>query len=95
MSAYVIVEVAIHDSANYERYRTLVPPTIAAYGGRYLARGGRVETLEGDWDPRRVVILEFPSVQRAREWWSAPEAEHIKALRQSSAQTKMIVVEGI
>ena len=95
MPAYVIVEVDIHDPANYERYKTLVPATITAYGGRYLARGGRVETLEGDWNPARVVILEFPSLQRAREWWSAPEAAHIKALRQSSARTKMIVVEGV
>jgi uncharacterized protein (DUF1330 family) len=95
MPAYVIVEVDIHDPANYERYKALVPPTIAAYGGRYLARGGQVESLEGDWNPRRVVILEFPSVERARAWWAAPEAEQIKALRQSSARTKMIVVEGM
>ena len=95
IAAYVVVEIDIHDVATYERYKALVPPTIAAYGGRYLARGGAVDTLEGDWAPRRVVLLEFPSVERARAWWSAPEAAHIKALRQQSARTRMIVVDGL
>jgi uncharacterized protein (DUF1330 family) len=95
MSAYVVVEIDIHDAATYERYKTLVPPTIAAYGGRYLARGGAVDTLEGDWAPARVVLLEFPSAEQARAWWSAPEAAHIKALRQQSARTRMIVVTGL
>jgi uncharacterized protein (DUF1330 family) len=95
MAAYVVVEIDIHDAATYERYKALVPPTIAAHGGRYLARGGAVDTLEGDWKPRRVVLLEFPSAEHARGWWSAPEAAHIKALRQQSARTRMIVVSGL
>ena len=95
MPAYVVVEIEIHDAATYDRYKALVPPTITAYGGRYLARGGAVETLEGDWKPARVVLLEFPSAERARAWWSAPEAAHIKALRQQSARTRMIVVAGL
>src|SRR5208337_1804267 len=95
MSAYIVVEIDIHDAPTYERYKALVPPTIAAYGGRYLARGGEVEILEGDWKPARVVLLEFPSAERARAWWSAPEAAHIKALRQQSARTRMIVVAGL
>ena len=94
MSAYIIVEIEVTDPANYERYKALVPQTIAAHGGRYLVRGGRIESLEGDWAPRRIVILEFPSVERAREWWSAPESAEVKALRQSSAKTRMIIVEG-
>ena len=95
MSAYVIVEVDIHDVATYDRYKALVPPTIAAYGGHYLARGGEVKTLEGDWTPARVVLLEFPSAEHAHAWWSAPEADHIKALRQASARTRMIIVGGV
>lgn len=95
MNAYVIVEIEIQDAASYERYKALVPPTIAAYGGRYLARGGAIETLEGDWKPERMVLLEFPSAERARAWWSAPEALPIKALRQNSARTRMIVVDGL
>jgi uncharacterized protein (DUF1330 family) len=95
ISAYVIVDIDIHDVATYDRYKALVPPTIAAYDGRYLVRGGEVETLEGDWRPARVVLLEFPSAERAHAWWSAPEATHIKALRQSSARTRMIIVDGV
>ena len=95
MSAYVVVEIDIHDAETYERYKALVPPTIAAYGGRYLARGGAIETLEGEWKPARLVLLEFPSVERARAWWSAPEAASIKAMRQRSARTHMIVVAGL
>jgi uncharacterized protein (DUF1330 family) len=95
MSAYVVVDIDIHDPEAYERYKALVPPTISAYGGRYLARGGELLTLEGDWYPTRVVILEFPSAERANAWWAAPEAAHIKALRQSAARTRMIVVEGL
>jgi uncharacterized protein (DUF1330 family) len=95
MSAYIVVEIDIHDAPTYEHYKALVPPTIAAYGGRYLARGGEVETLEGDWTPARLVLLEFPSVERARAWWSAPEAAKVKALRQQSARTRMIVVAGV
>jgi uncharacterized protein (DUF1330 family) len=94
MAAYVIVEIDIHDPESYPRYMALVPASIAAYGGRYLARGGKVDTLEGDWTPPRIVILEFPSTERAHAWWSAPEYAHVKALRQTSARSKMIVVEG-
>lgn len=95
MAAYVFVEVDVHDPAAYERYKTLAPPAIAAYGGRYLARGGRCVTLEGGWAPARAVILEFPSVERAQEWWASAEYAPGKALRHASARSKMIVVEGV
>ena len=95
MAAYVIVEIDIHDRESYARYMELVPPSIAAYGGRYLARGGNVDTLEGAWSPRRVVLIEFPTAERARAWWAAPEFAHIKSIRQRSADTRMIVVGGI
>lgn len=95
MPAYVAVQVDVHDAATYERYKQLTPPSIAAYGGRYLARGGATITLEGDWSPARFVILEFPSVEQARRWWDSPEYAEAKALRQASASTQMLLVEGL
>ena len=95
MSAYVVVEVEVQDPERYETYKQLAPPSIAQYGGRYVARGGEVTTLEGDWSPRRLVILEFPSVEQARAWWSSAEYAEAKALRQATARTQMIVVAGL
>ena len=95
MVAYVIAEVDVTDPAGYDAYRALVPATVAAYGGKFVVRGGACETLEGSWRPQRVVVLEFPSVARAQEWWSSPEYREAKALRQRTARTEMIVVEGV
>lgn len=95
MPAYVVVEVAVHDAQTYERYKQLAPPAITAYGGRYLARGGATEALEGEWKPPRFVILEFPTVERARAWWNSPEYAAAKALRQASSETRMLLVEGL
>jgi uncharacterized protein (DUF1330 family) len=94
MSAYVIVEIAIHDPLTYERYKTLAPPSIAQYGGKYLVRGATCAALEGDWDPPRFVMLEFPSAEAARAWWGSPEYAEAKAMRQRSAHTKMLLVHG-
>ena len=94
MPAYVIVQIAIQDPQSYARYRELAPPSIGAYGGRYLLRGGAVTTLEGDWDPGRFVILEFPDRESAQAWWDSPEYAEAKALRQASASTQMILVDG-
>lgn len=95
MAAYVIVDVAISDPAGYEEYRRAAPQSVAAYGGRFLARGGRAEALEGEWRPRRVVVLEFDSVERARAWWASEEYRGAKEVRQRTAATNMIVVEGL
>ncbi len=95
MATYVVVEVEVLDGARYETYKQLAPPAIASYGGRYLARGGAVETLEGDWSPGRLVILEFPSAERAKAWWASAEYEQAKALRHETARSRMIVVEGV
>jgi uncharacterized protein (DUF1330 family) len=94
MAAYVIVDVKIEDPEVYAEYRRLTPGSIAAYGGRFVVRGGSLETLEGDWSPERIVVLEFDSVARAKAWWSSAEYGPAKALRQKSATTRMIVVEG-
>ncbi|MGZ5435620.1 MAG: DUF1330 domain-containing protein [Pyrinomonadaceae bacterium] len=94
MPAYIVVEVEVEDPVRYEDYKKMVPPSLAAYGGRFLVRGGKVENLEGDWAPKRFVIAEFPSVDQAKAWWSSPEYAEAKALRQATAKTQMIVVEG-
>ena len=95
MAAYVCVEIDIHDPETYEAYKTLAPPSIAQYGGRYIARGGRTETLEGDWSPTRFVILEFDTMDAAKAWWTSPEYAEGKAMRQRSAHTRMLLVEGV
>jgi uncharacterized protein (DUF1330 family) len=95
MAAYVIVDVKISDPVLYAEYRQLTPAAIAAYGGRFVVRGGQVESLEGEWSPERIVVLEFESVAQAKAWWSSAEYGPAKALRQRSATTRMIVVEGV
>jgi len=95
MPAYVIVDVRVTDPRKFEEYKKLVPATIAAFGGKYLARGGRAQMLEGGWDPERVVILEFPTLERAREWWASEAYRQPKAMRQRCATTRMIVVESM
>jgi uncharacterized protein (DUF1330 family) len=95
MKAYVIVDVTVNDSIEYEEYKKLTPETIRQYGGKFLVRGGMTETVEGDWKPGRVVILEFSSMERAREWWSSELYTQAKTIRQRAAYTQMIFVEGI
>ena len=94
MNAYVIVEVAITDPVEYEAYKKLTPAAVAAYDGRFVVRGGNTFTLEGDWNPERIVVLEFPSVERAKEWWNSDLYTVAKTIRQRSATTKMLIVEG-
>jgi uncharacterized protein (DUF1330 family) len=95
MAAYVIVEVDVQDTDRYETYKRMVPPTLAAYGGHFLIRGGEVETLEGQWRPKRLVMLEFPSAERAKAWWSSHEYAEAKALRQATAHSRMILVASV
>jgi len=94
MPAYVVVQVKVEDAVRYEDYKKMVPPSVAKYGGRFLVRGAKTETLEGTWQPSRLVIIEFPSVERAKEWWACEEYAEAKALRQATAQTELVVVEG-
>jgi uncharacterized protein (DUF1330 family) len=95
MSAYVIVSIDVTDPVGYEEYRKMAPALVAAYGGIYLARGGRTEILEGDWDPKRLVILEFSSVERARQWLESPEYRQARQLRRRTTHTNMVVIEGL
>ena len=95
MAAYIVTDIRVTDSERYEEYRVLSGQSVARFGGRFIVRGGAHETIEGDWHPNRVVIIEFPSADRAREWWSSPEYEEAKAIRHAAADSRMILVEGV
>ena len=95
MPAYVIVNVTITDPVRYEEYKKQAAPTLASFGGRYIVRGGPVEILEGLWQPGRFVILEFPSREQAKAWWSCDSYSTAKAIRHATATTEMILVDGI
>ncbi len=95
MPAYVIVDIDVTDPEGYAEYKRLAPPTITLYAGRYLARGGQVETLEGDWTLNRLVILELPDRARSRQWLESPEYRPARSQRHQTAKTKMVVVEGV
>ena len=94
MAAYVIAEVDVHDAALFDEYRKLVPATISQYGGKYLVRGGATDSKEGGWQPKRVVLLEFPSADQARKWYHSPEYAPALAMRLKAARSKMVIVEG-
>lgn len=94
MKAYVIVDVNITDPVVYGDYKKLTPGSLIPYEGKFIVRGGAAETLEGSWSPGRIVVVEFPSLEKAKAWWSSPEYAPAKALRQSASATQMIVVEG-
>jgi len=94
MSAYIIAEVEVTDPETFEKYRKLVPPTIEAFGGRYVVRGGAIGSLEGGWQPKRMVVIEFDDVERAKAWHGSDLYAPARALREASSNTRMIVVEG-
>jgi uncharacterized protein (DUF1330 family) len=95
MTAYVIAEIEITDPAGYEDYKKMAPASVAAFDGKFVVRGGACAVLEGSPQPQRVVVLEFPDMARARQWWESAEYRAAKAQRQRTAKTRMIVVEGI
>lgn len=95
MGALVIVDVTVTDPKTFEEYKQLVPATLLPYGGRFLARGGQVELLEGDWHPERMVVIEFPSLERAKAWWDSEDYRVAKEMRMASTQTRMIAVESV
>ena len=95
MAAYFIADVDVTDPESFEQYRAQVGATIEKYGGKYLVRGGAFEKIEGDWTPTRMVILEFESMERAREWYHSEDYKDIMALRHRSANTSAVLVEGL
>ena len=95
MSAYLIADVEVLDSAAYDTYRQQVPATIAAFGGRYLVRGGALTVLEGTWSPKRCVILEFPSMAQLKAWYDSPAYVPLRAIRQRTTKSNLVMVEGL
>jgi uncharacterized protein (DUF1330 family) len=95
MAAYVISEVEMVDPELFERYRSLAPASIAKYGGRYIVRGGAVETVEGAPEAKRIVIVEFPTMERAREWYHSPEYAEALGVRQNALNRRLVFVEGV
>ena len=94
MAAYVIGEIDVTDPAVYDDYRKQVLATVEKYGGRFAVRGGKVEALEGGWAPKRIVVLEFPSLEQATKWYRSPEYAPLIKLRQKGSRGRLIAVEG-
>ena len=95
MAAYIIVDLTVTDLPAMEEYRKQVPATLAKYGGRFLVRGGAHQTIEGDWKPNRVVVLEFPSMDQAKRWYDSEEYRAPKAMRLRAGRANLIMVEGV
>lgn len=95
MAAYVIAIIDVTDPEGYKEYARQVPATIARYGGRYLMRGGAMELREGEWPGARTVIVEFPSLDRAREWYDSPEYRPVRTIRQATSRGRVAFFEGV
>jgi uncharacterized protein (DUF1330 family) len=94
MAAYLIAEIEVTDPAAYEDYRKQTPAAIAKYGGKFLVRGGRVESLEGGWAPKRLIVIEFLSMEQALKFYRSPEYTPLIKIRQKASRGKLIIVEG-
>ncbi len=95
MPAYIIVDVKVTNPDRYDDYKKLTPGSLIPFEGKFIVRGGATETLEGDWTPGRCVVLEFPTTEKAKAWWSSEGYAPAKAIRQSASETRMILVEGV
>lgn len=95
MPTYLISTIEVHDPDGYEEYKKLVPPLLAKYGGRFVVRGGAIEFKEGDWRPKRVVVVEFESMDKARTFYDSPEYAQAKRIRQRTSVGSVLFVEGI
>jgi len=95
MSAYLIADVEVKNAVAYEKYSKAVPAVIAAHGGKYLVRGGKVEILEGSWAPRRTVVVEFASMASLQAFYASPEYQPLKNLRRAASDSRLVAVEGL
>jgi len=95
MAAYVLAEIEITNPEGYKAYTALVPATIEQYGGKFLHRGGGIHVFEGDWPQRRRVIIEFPSKERALEWYNSPEYAKPLALRKANSNGRLLLLDGV
>jgi uncharacterized protein (DUF1330 family) len=94
MAAYVLAEIEVTDPAGYEEYRKQVLAVVTQYGGKFIVRGGRIEALEGGWAPKRMVALEFPSMEQALKWYRSPEYAPLIRSRQKASKGRLIAIEG-
>ena len=94
MPAYVLAEIEITNPEGYKEYTAHVPATIAKYGGRFVVRGGKAHVLEGEWPERRRVLIEFPTVDAARQWWNSSEYAKPKELRRANSNGRLLLLEG-
>jgi uncharacterized protein (DUF1330 family) len=95
MPAYVIVETDIHDPEQYERYKAASPTAVHSGHGRFVVRGGELAVLEGDWEPSRLVILEFADLDAVKRWYDSPEYVEARKLREGAANLRMVAVQGL
>ena len=95
MPAYLISDVTVRNAQAFEAYRNAAASSITKYDGRYLARGGAIEVLEGDWTPRVVILVEFPSTSRARDWYSSPEYQAALKYRADALSRNLILIDGV
>jgi uncharacterized protein (DUF1330 family) len=94
MAAYVIIETDVRDQERYDRYKEQAARAVAVAGGRYIARGGELVVLEGEWRPKRLVVLEFDDLEAAKRWYDSPEYRNARTLREGAASLQMVAVEG-
>jgi uncharacterized protein (DUF1330 family) len=95
MTAYVILDIDVHDPVGYEEYKKLASVAVEIFGGKYVARGGKTETLEGDWSPSRLVILQFESIEQAKKWLNSEEYQRARAIRHKTSKSQVVVIEGL
>jgi uncharacterized protein (DUF1330 family) len=95
MAAYVIIDIDVKDQLAYEEYKKRGAPTIIAHGGKPLARGGKTEVLEGSWQPKRMIVLEFKDAQAAKEWWNSEDYHQAKKFRLGAASANVVLLEGL
>jgi uncharacterized protein (DUF1330 family) len=95
MAAYIVVDIDVHDAPGLEEYRRQVPATVTKFGGRFLVRGGPFQVLEGGWQPKRMVLLEFPSVEQARRWYDSEEYRPLRAMRLKASTATLVLVDGV
>jgi len=95
MAAYLIAEIEVTDLETFKKYQEAVPATIAKYGGKYLVRGGEATPMEGGWEPKRVVVLEFPNMTTLKKWYNSDDYQSVIAFRTDASEGRMVFVEGI
>lgn len=94
MKAYIFLDITITDSTRYDEYRKLTVATLVPYEGKFIVRGGKRELLDGDWTTDRIVILEFPGMDKAKAWWNSEEYAPAKAIRESASNARVMLLEG-